>query len=304
MNFNLTSLSLGAAVLFATTGPMFASDVSAPPASPFSGQFEGWVAGFKNSDPAGPNLTGTDLDIAAVVAFGADLRLRMDLADVISVQIDGSIDGTGNSSTDERYGGSKLVGAHVNWNDPEMGLLGAFGAVGSTSQYYNGTEDNANFWAAGAEGQLYLDAATLYLQAGYLNSNLYTGGSPEDSFHNALFVRGVGRYFVSPDLRLQAEFSYAKGKQDTDEKDMNIVGWGARGDYQVASNVSIFAAYTGAHYDNGVPAGDTGSFTEHQLKAGLTLNLGGPDLLTTDRHGPNLDMPWLSHWVSAGDLVD
>jgi hypothetical protein len=262
---------------------------------PFSAQFDGWAGGFFITDPK----INTEPDENNLLAYGADARLRLDLAELISVQAEASVDDTDKNVGEDYYQGGWQVGGHLNWNNSETWLLSVFGGMGTGTS----DEDKSDFWLVGGEGQIYFDAATLYLQAGYFDAKSKVG-TEEDAFHDAFFGRAVGRYFISPETRLQAEVSYANGKQDNDEQNMDIVGWGARVDHQLFENVGVFAAYDGGYYRNKGDGVDNGSYFEHQVRGGISISLGRPDLLTADRRGPNLDMPWAAHWAASGNSLD
>jgi hypothetical protein len=76
----------------------------------------------------------------------------------------------------------------------------------------------------GAELQYYLNDFTFYVQAGYADV-VYNSGDIE-GFVDGWFVRGVGRYFLSEDTRLQAEISYGETGKFVDAEDNgNITNW-------------------------------------------------------------------------------
>jgi hypothetical protein len=290
-------LGLFGTMLLCGTAPAFAADVSVEPElGPFSAMIDAWAGGLFITD-AKENVEPDETDL---FVYGADGRLRFDLTDAISVQADASIDDADKGGGDDYYEGGWLVGGHLNWNNPDSGLLGVFGALGEGRS--DGDGDNTDFWLVGAEGQMYFDTATIYLQAGYFDAE-QEGSSPTDAFHDAIFARVVGRYFLSPESRLQAELSYANGDQDNDDQNMDILGWGARVDHQLFESVGLFAAYDGAYYDTN-DGSDSGSYFDHQVRGGVSVSFGRPDMLTTDRRGPSLDMPWATHWAASGPIVD
>jgi hypothetical protein len=282
--------------------PARPADVNAEPdLGPFSTQLDGWAGGFFIANPKGNAVP----DENNLLAYGADARLRLDLAELISVQAEASVDDTDKNVGFGFYQGGWQAAGHLNWTDGEAGLLGVFGGIGSGVSQANGADgpDGNDFSLAGVEGQIYFDSATLYLQAGYFNAR--NEFFANDAFHDAWFGRTVGRYFLSPETRLQAEVSYAHGKQDGGDLNMDIVGWGARVDHQLFENVALFAAYDGGYYANkDVVGSDDGSYVEHLVRSGISISLGQPDLLTTDRHGPNLDMPRVTHWAASGGILD
>lgn len=272
-----------------------AADVPPPeaPLSAFSGQLEAW-AGYWFMDSVQGNPFPDDKEDLTV---GADVRARMDMFSGLSVQADLSfddVDGKGN----DFYQGGTLAGGHLSWSDPESFLIGAFAATGTGK-----TQNDENFWLAGGEAQIYFDSFTLYGQAGYFNA-VEHDGTAEDAFHDAWFGRAVGRYFFDPETRLQGEFSYADGKQDTDDQDMEIYSWGVRFDRQIVNNMALFVAYNGGYFDNSSGGNDDGSYYDQVVRGGISISLGRSDLLQIDRTGPNLDMPWAGRWAASGNILD
>jgi hypothetical protein len=286
-----TMLSFATAV----SSSAFAADMAAPAPveSPFSAVIDGWAGGlFFN----GNNEFEPDGD--SFFIFGGDARARLNLGDIVAIQGDLSADSTDDTSGDDRYEAGWQAGGHLSlYND--TGLIGVMGGIGE-GHADNGTAEN---WLVGGEGQLYFDQTTLYLQAGYFDAEM-NDDIEEDAFHNAYFVRGVGRYFLSPQTRLQAEASGAWGEQDEDDQNMYVYGWGLRADHQLTDMFSLFAAYDGAYYDNCCDGDDDSHFFEHQVRGGFSILLGRPDLLSVDRTGPTLDLPWARQWGAGGESID
>ncbi|MBC8036247.1 MAG: hypothetical protein H7X89_03415 [Rhizobiales bacterium] len=287
--------AFSAIALLGISAPALAADVSVEePMSPFSAEAEAW-AGWLFLESPKDNVVPDEED---TFVYGGDARARLDLFDVLSVQGDVSIEETDENNGQDYYQGGWMAGGHLNWTDQESGLLGIFGGVGTGES----DEEDTDFWFVGGEGQMYFDMSTLYVQGGYFDAEV-DGPDKIDAFHDAFFGRIVGRHFFSPDSRLQAEFSYANGDQDDDDKSMDIFGWGARYDHQIFESIGLFAAYDGGYYDNGSGT-DTGSYYEHVARGGVSISFGRPDMLEADRSGPNLDMPWVTHWAASGNIVD
>lgn len=288
--------TVSVAVLLGFAGPGLAADVETPPEpmSAISGQIDGWV-GYWFQDGAKENVEPTEDES---LVYGIDGRLRLDLVSGLSIQADASFDDVDENRGDDYHQGSWMVGGHLSWSDPESGLLGVFGGVGTGES----DEDDTDFWFAGLEGQLYWDQWTLYGQVGHFDAEVAVN-EEDDAFHNAWFGRLVGRYFFTPEDRLQGEFSYANGDQDTDDRNMDVFGWGARYDHRFMENIGVFVAYDGGYFDNG-KGSDSGSYYDHVIRGGISVAFGRPDLFTADRSGPNLDMPWVGRWASSGQIVD
>src|SRR5215213_1438793 len=182
-NILLATTILGVATAF--SAPASAADMAAPVESPFSMVIEGWAGGLffdgsGNFDPDGKSF----------FIFGGEARARLNLADMIAIQGDFVADSTDDTPGDDRYEDGWQAGGHLSlYND--SGLIGVMGGIGEGSA----DDQTAENWLVGAEGQMYFDQTTLYLQAGYFDAEM-DDGTEEDAFHNAFFVRGVGRYFL------------------------------------------------------------------------------------------------------------
>ncbi len=93
--------------------------------------------------------------------------------------------------------------AHMSWRDPSSFLFGAFGGAG-------GIDSRAaryDISYIGGEAQVYLDDITLYGQGGYIDFDprIFAMGAQLD---DGMFARGVLRWFLTPDSRVQVEGTY------------------------------------------------------------------------------------------------
>jgi hypothetical protein len=220
------------------------------------------------------------------------------------LQTDFSGEGTvHNRSSDDTYLGSFGGGLHAGWRDPELGSLGAFGAVGNLRiNDLDGKDPKTVAWGIGLEGQLYFDSTTVYLQTGYLDREPVSSGGDKDALKNAGFLRGVGRYFCGENLEFQAEASYAQGKMDPDGDNVLIAGWGAEVEYRLADTpIAGFVGYTGAYY---FQDDDSDKLFENRIGFGVRVYFGQPSLKANDRHGASLELPRTLQWngVIAGPL--
>lgn len=264
-------------------------------------------------------------------ASGQSGRLSLPLGDMLSLQMDAQNEITSNAFTSpeeddefsDDFSHAIEFGLHVSARDPSRGLVGAFAAFGQgKGDSVNGRQ---NFWAVGGEAQYYADDTTFYLQAGYLDSNPQpseTDNGQLDGLHSAFFVRGVARWFMTPDSRLQGEVAYAHGKQDNDGPDpnvdpnpnrpfdMDVIQWGARYDTVLSGlplidEGTVFIGYRGIHFDNlCCDDEDTARFTEHTVMAGFAYRFGGSTLKEFDRVGATLDLPNFGRWVAGGEQID
>lgn len=277
-----------------------------------SGVVESWVGGsfLSNIENGDDNL---EPDHDSYLTSGQAGRLSLPLGDMLSLQMDTNNEITSNAfgSADDDFAYAFDFGLHLSARDPSRGLFGVFGAFGGArGDQSDDATGRQNFWAVGGEAQYYADNTTFYIQGGYLDSNPDESDADQDGLHDAFFVRGVARWFMTPDSRLQGEVSYADGSQDADVKDMEVIQWGVRYDTVISGlpligDSAVFVGYRGTHFDNGCCSeDDTAKFTEHTIMAGFSYHFGGQTLLDFDRVGATLDMPTFGRWVAAGDQID
>lgn len=272
-----------------------------------SGIVDQWYGGTFSSGDAG----NYEPDHKSYLTSGNSGRLSLPLGTNLSIQMDADSEVAtnafkGNASDDFSY--SFQGGLHLSVRDPHTGLFGGFVAVGR-GDGDDGNSGAHNFHAVGGEAQLYSGDMTFYLQGGWLDSDGLDGDA-EDGLHDAFFVRGVGRWFMTPDSRLQGEVAYANGEQDSgDGYDMDVIQWGVRYDtllmLPLVGNSTVFMGYRGLHADNGCcNKDDRGKFTDHTIMAGFSYHFGGPTMQEFDRVGATLDLPNFGRWVAAGEQID
>jgi len=270
---------------------------------------------FYNGGDNGEEVQFSDDDYQFV--SGILGRLSLPLGDNLSAQMDGefeySSDALSGSRQDDLFDYSFLAGGHLSWRNPETGLFGGFAAFGGASgDDENGDGSRANtFYAVGGEGQFYADNLTFYLQGGYIDgaTDASVPAVDEQALRDAFFGRGVVRWFLDPDTRLQAEVAYVEGDTDVDDDraDMTIVEWGVRydtviRDLPILGDRNVFVGYRGAHYDK--DGEDPGEFSDHTIMVGFTHRFGTQTILETDRYGATLDLPNFGRWVSAGEILE
>jgi hypothetical protein len=200
---------------------------------------------------------------------------------------------------------SYLVGGHANYRNSQMGLIGAFGAIGDAS----GTaQTDALFTGAngvrhalgGVEGQYYFNALTLYGQVGY-DSSLNFGNSASISDVHAWFFRGTARYFLMPNFMLEGTAQFSTGAVGfnnfgANPADTNFDMWRAsiKAEWRPATMpFSIFGKY---EFNQTSYAQNNTNFTpneriaENRVMAGVRFYLGQNTLLANDRTGATLDI--------------
>ncbi len=295
-----------------------------------SGVVESWNGYSFVSDFTPANGNTNVLSHDDYFVSGTSGRLSLPLGDSLSVQQDVELEMTGNvyeDQTGNNYIYSYQMGTHLSFRDPGMGLIGAFGGWGSGATDGNtgglDVADSLEFRFVGGEAQLYLDEFTFYVQAGYLDAERTNTQNQDDTFRDAVFVRGVGRWFMSEVSRLELEFSYADGDADTEPDSHTVVEWGVRYDTVLAGlpiigDTPVFVGYRGARFENedtpgnpnggggeqGQGQGSTEEYFDHTIMVGTSWSFGGDTMKQFDRVGATLDLPNFGRWVASGENLD
>ncbi|WP_108882302.1 tail fiber domain-containing protein [Anderseniella sp. Alg231-50] len=254
----------------------------------------------------GVQIIDAGQDDDTVFTNGGEGRLSLPLGDNLSIQSDVKYEY--NSNALESPGDNDVIGprysfqgaAHVSWRDPSSFLLGAFGGAGVTS--FGRRKYDVRF--IGGEAQVYLDDITLYAQGGYVDyANTQTTGlvalsspTPDDG----LFARGVLRWFLTPDSRIQIEGTYVNldlvSAAFGSAGEAEIFSAGARYDFTVGGlpvigDTPFYVAYRGTFRDNCAFGDD---LDDHTFMVGTSYSFSG-DMLTVDRQGATLDTPNFDH---------
>ncbi len=190
---------------------------------------------------------------------------------------------------------------HLSSRDPNTGLIGFFGGAGRGDGDENG---DYPFFVVGGEAQLYLQDFTFYVQGGYFDTTS-EANHDDDGMSDSFFGRGVVRWFLEENTRLQGEVSYADGTVDGDD-DGNVVEWAVRYDtvfegLPLIGDAGVFVGYRGARFEN---EGENNEFTDHTVMIGFRHAFGGSTMRETDRVGATLDAPTIGRWVGAGNIID
>ncbi len=294
----LMALVLSAAVVAAPTIAPTIANAAAKPSiaeNQTSAVGEIWL-GYSFLSP--DNITPDDESYPDI---GGNLRVNIPAGAMLNLQLDLMSETGFVSDSTENYTGSVLGGAHFSWRDPNEWLAGAFVGVGNG---FNANDETVTAWLLGVEGQYYLTDWTLYGQLGYMDADEVDAGTP-DAFRNAWFGRGVGRYFLDGNVKLEGELSFASGDQDTNAGDMDVWGWGLRYERAMRDwDASVFVAYQGNYYESNADA-VADKLTEHVIKLGLSVAFGIQGQKYVDRQGATLDLPMVTRWSAYGvDVVD
>ena len=254
----------------ALSAPAFAADipVKAPPMQEISGHI-GIYAGGADSD-----WWGTSVGV-----FGGEGRVNYWWSPGFSVQTDVETEFTTAYNDNGRWHGA--IGTHWTMRDRNSYAIGLFTSiVGANEAGHRATNV---FGVVGGEAQWYSGPITLYAQGGYIWNN--DAPSPF-SVDNATFVRVVGRYFFTPNDKLQAEGSWGWG-QDGFGIDKTMNAWGVSYQHKFMNMpISVGVEYTGWQMES-----NCGTAREHMILGKLTYHLGERTLLDADRNGATLDQP-------------
>ncbi len=242
----------------------------------------------ETDDQSYPNIGGSgSISIPISGAFSTQFDA---MADYNFVNADGE------DNQKSMWGG----GGHLSWRDPQQGLVGIFAGFGRGYTEDTGGQDQTYASWIGLEGQAYLNDATLYLQAARVSGNVR---NTEEDFRPAYVLRGVGRYFIDDDKRIELEASYANANNAIDDvDDMWVMGWGVRYDQRISGGWHGYAAYRGGYYDTTTEGEE---LTEQIFALGVTYLFGAESMKANDRRGATLDQPSLpmraTNWVEPLD---
>jgi hypothetical protein len=238
---------------------------------------------------------GTGNDTA--LASGHNARLSLPLGGNLSLQSDVDVEWNDRAFDNNAVSGQRwsFQGAgHFTWRDPSHGLFGVFGGVTASSHNDTDPDYRTNMRFVGAETQYYLEDLTFYAQAAFVDQQ---GELTGDGY----FARGVGRWFMGVDTRIQVEGLYSNLKfQDGASADYDVYQWGARfdtlwEDAPLLGNMPLFLAYRGTYRDgclgNEFPNAADNDTMDHTVMAGLSYSWGAPSKMDNDRRGATLDTP-------------
>ncbi|OBQ74491.1 outer membrane beta-barrel protein [Mesorhizobium erdmanii] len=164
---------------------------------------------------------------------------------------------------------------HGYYRDPDTFAAGLFASYASIGQ----TGVTVNNYAIGPEAQLYLGNLTLYGQAS-------VGQLTINDFHGDQWgVRGVARYFVQKNLRLDAELDF--NQTDYDGTSENVVGAAVQAMYRFDETPwAVFGRYEFEQRKFGT---STEGIKANKFVIGLRASFGSETLFDEDRNGATMD---------------
>lgn len=239
------------------------------------------------------NNSSLDDDSHAVSSGAA--RVSIPLRDTFAMQLDmeGAAGFSDRNNGEDNFQSYFAGGWHFAWRDPMQGTFGAFLGSGSAN---GGDDANATFFLAGLEAQRYFGNLTLYGQVGGLWAD---DERTHDVITDAWFVRGVARYFMTPNSRLQLQLAYASGSENNGIGDIQALSWGVRFDRQVEGRPFYwFLAYDGMFAENDSGGGYSEDVTDHTFRIGGRYLFGAPSLFDNDRRGVTFDLPDVGRWTA------
>lgn len=204
------------------------------------------------------------------------------------------------SRTFEDVGGdmttSSVDGAlHGFYRESDQFLVGGFVQIGRDSledgSFTAGTTDRSYI---GGEAQVFLGNATLYAQAGMQQFDVGSGMMSVGL--SGWFGTVEARYFLTPDLRIEAHAGFNTLEFDIIAIALNTATIGVGAEYKFESlPISLFAKYdyttTSFNDDGGSP-----TMSDHRFLVGARFAIGEDTLLDRDRNGASL-RPVQSHLV-------
>ena len=285
--------TLASFVAFA--GPASAADLDRELGLIVSGVVDSWAGVQLIDEENGPDDT--------LFTNGGEGLLSLPLGENLSIQSDVKYEYNENAleapsfaaASGPRY--SFQGAAHLSWRDPATGLFGAFGGVGTSGFNPGGRHD---FRFVGGEAQFYLNDITFYGQGGFMN---FVERSGFTSLDEGWFARGVLRWFLSPDSRLQLETTYADVDYVNNAGSTEWLSGEVRYDFTFASapvvgDVPLYIAYRGTHRDNCTFNSSGDDVTDHTFMVGTSYSFSG-DRITVDRRGATLDTPDFGNMASC-----
>jgi opacity protein-like surface antigen len=272
-------LLIGTAMALIATSAFAADSIQSEPVSTphISGNVEAYLGGIW-IDLSGPFAGGNEHGWAA----GGAGRVNFPLDARWNIQTDALVDSVWFDGVNiYGYGGA----VHAYWRDPSRFALGGFGTITRYGGDGAGGEHPYSY-TFGPEAQAYLGNVTLYGQGYFGQLENFVGGESADLWG----VRGIVRYYATPDLRLEGELGYQKiDFSEFFEPDLKTFSAAAQATYRFSGTPwSVFARYQFEHVTEDFGPVDL-SANVHKVIVGLRLNFGTGTLLDEDRNGATMD---------------
>jgi hypothetical protein len=247
----------------------------------------------------------TDYPKGNAVAIGAVGAVNRWLSNSVSLQISSEAEATSgyksqDGNRESRFSG--VTGAHLSYRETWSHAFGIFaGLTGLNSLGYNGSHNGG---IVGFEAQKYVDALTLYAQAGYGDQFNTTNHSMLQKYW---FTRGMTRYFIDPDLQLSAELGYSRGAASESgvKNPIDVVNWSLGLEHRLArSPLSMFASYQGDRSATRTAGCKRATVVQATLMVGVKINFGTGTLQANDRNGATFNLPKLHRSMALVDGLE
>lgn len=292
----ILALALPASAAFAADPALQASSLLPLDAYFGLGAGYGWLAYDGSGVPGSADNNGVSVrgraSFAATIPGGLGWQ-----ADGV-LQYDAAAFDIGPLSFDDPTTTATLA-SHLFWRDPNIGLIGAIAQYSDQrTQFDTGIATfslhDKNYYA-GAEGQYFFGAVTLYGQAAYRAKSLALGVGTSAVDGNGFILAAQARYFVTQDWSFAVKGTFDTFRYDTTTRE-TIWQTGLRSEYRLAALPLSF--YGEVSYGQDHAKDSTGFFEvdENDARAmvGLQYSLGARTLLERDRAGASLD-PFETH---------
>ena len=263
--------------------------LAAPFATPALADPTGFIS--IGAGPAGTEIdTGSDTFNLDGYALEALLSGSIMLTPVLGIQGDvqftsRTLDDSGDDITTNSFDGA----LHGFYREADKFLVGGFVQIGRDDLSYNsaseGTIDRAY---VGGEAQVYFDNLTLYGQAGMQQFDL-SSNSPTSIGLNGWFANAEVRYFLTPNLRIEARAGFNTLDFEILSATFDTVTIGAGVEYKLESlPISLFAKYDYSTTSAEALMSDDATVGNHRFLVGARFALGEDSLLDRDRSGASL----------------
>jgi hypothetical protein len=274
------AIALGAALLFA-----------APFATPALADPTGFISiGAGPSEIEIDNSSSSDTFNLDGYALEALLSGSIMLTPVLGIQGDvrftsRTLEESGNDITTNSFDGA----LHGFYRESDKFLVGGFVQIGRDDVSYNSTSEGKIDRAyVGGEAQVYLDNLTLYGQAGMQQLD-FGGGSSMSIGLNGWFANAEVRYFLTPNLRIEARAGFSTLDFEILSATFDTVTIGAGVEYKLDSlPLSLFAKYDYSTTSAEAMMSSDATIGSHRFLVGARFALGEDSLLDRDRNGASL----------------
>ncbi len=203
---------------------------------------------------------------------GGVARVNIPFAERWNVQLDGTYDRVWDSFNHiDGVGGA----IHAYYRDPDAYAAGLF----ATAKDFGGNIDGVHEYTVGPEAQVYFGNITLYGQAYYGKDHVGDFTDDLDEWG----ARGIVRYFVRKNLRLDAELAY--NVTDSGSVNFDTVGAAVQAMYRFDSTPwSVFGRY---EFDRTTI--ESNHSDSNKFLVGIRASFGSDLLFDEDRNGATMD---------------